>query len=94
LADSIVAKINKELDDPKVLKRILDQSVADVESTFTLLFQCFNYILIFGYYRNPFTSQIDLVVAVKRRKRQRLYHTSVLAGQERMTDTELEIVNS
>lgn len=32
LADSIVAKINKELEDPKVLKKILDQSVADVES--------------------------------------------------------------
>lgn len=32
LADSIIAKIEKELDDPKVLKRILDQSVADVES--------------------------------------------------------------
>jgi len=35
LAESIVAKINKELDDPKVLKRILDQSVADVESMFS-----------------------------------------------------------
>lgn len=32
LAESITAKINKELEDPKVLKRILDQSVADVES--------------------------------------------------------------
>lgn len=32
LADSIVSKINKELEDPKVLKKILDQSVADVES--------------------------------------------------------------
>lgn len=31
LAESIIAKIEKELDDPKVLKRILDQSVADVE---------------------------------------------------------------
>ena len=31
LADSIIAKIEKELEDPRVLKRILDQSVADVE---------------------------------------------------------------
>ena len=31
LADSIIAKIDRELEDPKVLKRILDQSVADVE---------------------------------------------------------------
>lgn len=31
LAESIIAKIEKELEDPKVLKRILDQSVADVE---------------------------------------------------------------
>ncbi|KAK5162430.1 atp4 subunit B of the stator stalk of mitochondrial F1F0 ATP synthase [Oleoguttula sp. CCFEE 6159] len=33
LADSIIAKIEKELENPKVLKQILDQSVADVEST-------------------------------------------------------------
>lgn len=32
LAESIIAKIEKELEDPKVLKRILDQSVQDVES--------------------------------------------------------------
>lgn len=31
LAESIIAKIDKELEDPKVLKRILDQSVLDVE---------------------------------------------------------------
>lgn len=31
LAQSIIAKIDKELQDPKVLKRILDQSIADVE---------------------------------------------------------------
>jgi len=34
LAESVTAKINKELEDPKVLKRILDQSVADVESMY------------------------------------------------------------
>lgn len=31
LAESIIAKIEKELDDPRVLKQILDQSVKDVE---------------------------------------------------------------
>ena len=31
LADSVVAKIEKELENPKVLKQILDQAVADVE---------------------------------------------------------------
>jgi hypothetical protein len=34
LADSIIAKINKELENPKVLKQILDQAVADVESKY------------------------------------------------------------
>ena len=32
LADSVIAKINKELENPKVLDQILKQSVADVES--------------------------------------------------------------
>lgn len=32
LAESIISKIEKELENPKVLKQILDQSVADVES--------------------------------------------------------------
>ncbi|GAB7356211.1 hypothetical protein MBLNU459_g6791t1 [Dothideomycetes sp. NU459] len=31
LAESIIAKIEKELENPKILKQILDQSVADVE---------------------------------------------------------------
>ena len=34
LAESIIAKIEKELENPKTLKQILDQSVADVESAF------------------------------------------------------------
>jgi len=34
LAESIIAKIEKELENPKVLKQILDQSVADVEREF------------------------------------------------------------
>jgi hypothetical protein len=32
LSESIIAKIQKELKDPKVLQQILQQSVADVES--------------------------------------------------------------
>jgi F-type H+-transporting ATPase subunit b len=31
LADSIIAKVTKELENPKVLQQILSQSVADVE---------------------------------------------------------------
>ena len=31
LADSIIAKINKELENPKVLQQILNQSIADIE---------------------------------------------------------------
>ena len=31
LADTIISKITKELDNPKVLQQILQQSVADVE---------------------------------------------------------------
>lgn len=33
LADTIIAKIGKELENPKVLQQILQQSVTDVEST-------------------------------------------------------------
>jgi F-type H+-transporting ATPase subunit b len=32
LAESIIAKIQKELENPKVLQQILQQSIADVES--------------------------------------------------------------
>jgi F-type H+-transporting ATPase subunit b len=31
LAESVIAKIQKELENPKVLQQILQQSVADVE---------------------------------------------------------------
>jgi F-type H+-transporting ATPase subunit b len=31
LADSVIAKIGKELENPKVLQQILQQSVADIE---------------------------------------------------------------
>jgi F-type H+-transporting ATPase subunit b len=34
LADSIMAKVGKELENPKVLQQILQQSVADVESAY------------------------------------------------------------
>jgi hypothetical protein len=36
LADSIIAKIEKELENPKTLKQILDQSIADVESAYVM----------------------------------------------------------
>jgi F-type H+-transporting ATPase subunit b len=36
LADTIIAKINKELENPKVLQQILQQSVTDVESMLPL----------------------------------------------------------
>ncbi len=36
LADSIINKIMKELENPKTLQQILQQSVADVESMFSL----------------------------------------------------------
>jgi F-type H+-transporting ATPase subunit b len=32
LSDSIIAKIQKELENPKVLQQILQQSIVDVES--------------------------------------------------------------
>ena len=32
LAESIISKVEKELDNPKTLKQILDQSITDVES--------------------------------------------------------------
>jgi F-type H+-transporting ATPase subunit b len=34
LAESVIAKIEKDLENPKVLKQILDQSVTDIESTY------------------------------------------------------------
>ena len=34
LADTIIGKIRKELENPKTLQQILQQSVADVESQF------------------------------------------------------------
>ena len=37
LADTVIAKIEKELEDPKVLKRILDQSIQDVEREYSML---------------------------------------------------------
>ena len=37
LAQSIIAKIEKELENPKVLDQILKQSVADVEREFSCL---------------------------------------------------------
>ena len=39
LAEAVIAKIEKELENPKVLKQILDQSVADVESKSDISYQ-------------------------------------------------------
>jgi hypothetical protein len=36
LAESIIAKIEKELENPKTLKQILDQSISDVESAYVI----------------------------------------------------------
>lgn len=36
LAEAIIARVEKELENPRVLKQILDQSIADVESMFGL----------------------------------------------------------
>lgn len=40
LADSIIGKIQKELENPKVLQQILQQSVADVEREYSHLRIC------------------------------------------------------
>lgn len=37
LAESVIAKIQKELQNPKMLQQVLQQSVADVESKFFIL---------------------------------------------------------
>lgn len=37
LAQSVIAKVQKELENPKVLQQILQQSVADIESTYSQL---------------------------------------------------------
>jgi F-type H+-transporting ATPase subunit b len=34
LAEAVIAKVQKELENPKILQQILQQSVADVESKF------------------------------------------------------------
>ena len=43
LAASIIAKVQKELENPKALQQILQQSVADVESTSTFPSSCSRY---------------------------------------------------
>lgn len=42
LAESIIAKVKKELENPKALQQILQQSIADVES------ECFPRVLKFS----------------------------------------------
>ena len=38
LAESVIAKVTKELENPKNMQTILSQSIADVESMFLLWF--------------------------------------------------------
>jgi len=38
LAESIIAKVTKELENPKVLQQILQQSITDIESKFWTIF--------------------------------------------------------
>ncbi len=40
LAEAVISKIEKELENPRVLKQILDQSVADVERKIITCFYC------------------------------------------------------
>lgn len=42
LSETIIGKIEKELENPKVLKQILDQAVQDVESMSQLSFPTIN----------------------------------------------------
>lgn len=42
LAETVIAKVQKELENPKVLQQILQQSVADVESKFLSAAFCFS----------------------------------------------------
>jgi len=46
LAEALIAKIEKELENPKVLKQILDQSVADVESKSDISYQRLDWLII------------------------------------------------
>jgi hypothetical protein len=46
LAEAVIAKIEKELENPKVLKQILDQSVADVESKSDISYQRLDWLII------------------------------------------------
>lgn len=55
LAETIIAKINKELENPRVLQQILQQSVADVESMSKLT----------DLFRANFTNLISGVVSSK-----------------------------
>lgn len=52
LADAVIAKIDKDLENPKVLDQILKQAVADVESTFEALLHRFPSVKANSTYRN------------------------------------------
>lgn len=48
LAESIISKITKELENPKTLQQILQQSIADVESMFNFFYirSCYSILII------------------------------------------------
>ncbi len=65
LAESVIAKIEKELENPKVLDQILKQSVADVES------RCLHVIDAFianGVFRDRLSEAIDLASRDEKRR--------------------------
>lgn len=49
LAESVIAKAKKELENPKALQQILQQSIADVERKYPCLMSLFFRILITNY---------------------------------------------
>lgn len=42
LAETVISKVQKELENPKILQQILQQSVAEVESMWKIYNQAFN----------------------------------------------------
>ncbi len=80
LAESIIAKVIKELENPKVLQQVLQQSVADVESKSRILRPEPTYILISSPYRNCLVqSPIDQINPLEQPKKNGLsfVHPSV-----------------
>ena len=61
LAESIIGKITKELENPRTLQQILQQSVADIESELKSELDSSSYLIIDTIYRDRvIQSPIDL----------------------------------